>query len=164
MSRPALILSCLSFFILTSLVSTLPTPPSTGAGQLDVTSHNPLPTGDFVESDEDFEALIERLKKESEENLALNRANYVADDISAEEIMRLIDEAEISRENPAQNELTTTTGSTSIVTTEQSDAQETDCAICLSSMKGTRASVMDYCKHKFHQNCLTQWFRHSNVS
>lgn len=134
----------------------------------------------YIREEREFEAFLEQLKEEREQRIALDRANYVADDTPIEEIMRLIEiqattteqsaiatesslfagDSTTARRSTAEATLTSTT--TTQTTTTQNE-KDLECPICLSSMRGTEVEILP-CNHEFHADCFETWLFYQGVS
>lgn len=100
--------------------------------------------GDYITSEREFCDLLLRLKKEAEENVASNPANYANDDVDLTELLNSIRTSDL-------RDLSEITQST------QSPETSDDCPICLEPLDGGATVEALPCAHKYHLDCIRKW-------
>lgn len=166
----ALFSSGILVLMLCTMASTLPIPTSVGTtehaeqlSQGETSTLADLSIGEdiknYIGEEEELEEILERLRKEQDEKLALNPTNYLADNVSVDEIMRLFDD--VAETTPSPQSIEATPPSTPTTATTENE-RDLECSICLNSMQNTRVHVLP-CRHKFHAACLKDWIEHGKV-
>lgn len=129
--------------------------------------------GDLIIDEEEYQNLLERLRKEAQESIKNNPSNYVSDDTDLDEILQLIGLNNEEIENFSSSSSTTSGPSSSrarpsrssirnrqVLQTTTATPQPTpdDCPICLEAMDPQRGREDTLeCGHRMHNNCLYKW-------
>lgn len=125
---------------------------------------------DYVESDSEYRQLLDLLENEDDvkESLASDPRNFVKDDASVEDIVRMIENNDTATTRNTNQSPTSTRETPDPVTTtqerEQAESTETpedtpvklDCPICLEPLKSEPFEFLA-CAHGLHENCLKTW-------
>lgn len=118
--------------------------------------HYNTDNGDYVDDDEDFQDILDRLRTQHEEEEMRKRksAHFVADDVAINEVEQLAvtgaPTATACREETDQN--------------KKEESTPDECAICLESMADQTGESEAQCGHKFHTLCLGRWIAATKVS
>lgn len=136
----------------------------------------PIPRGDFALNDDDYARLLERLQHEAENAIGRDPSNYLSDDVTVDEIVRMFQAPQLDSDktsNPSSsNEQDSTEVNDEQIST-QADAGQTalvssqvptlptvpECPICLEPLDDRAQIGVIPCVHKFHKTCIKAWFR-----
>jgi len=113
--------------------------------------------GDFVVSDDEYNAILERLQRETYDSIAGDPRNYVAENLQDEELARLIEQIEQPSEVTIPSESTEEASFSESASESSTNDQADECPICLEEA-GFREIILD-CGHKFHPECILRWLK-----
>lgn len=125
-------------------------------------------------SDQDLENYLQRLRDEINSSIGKNPQNYVSDDVSVEDLVKLIQNEQLMNNHPphqandqvaledyespeSSNRLSSTiTTTTATTTTFSTDEEPLDCPICLDPLRDKPEGILE-CLHRFHKICIEKW-------
>ena len=137
----------------TSASQTLLGPDQEARGEPAGSERLPSFEGDFLD-DAEFDNLLLRLRRESEESI-LNPRNFVSDNADLEQILALIESGPSSAAKlGGQSAGSGSTGG---------QQTEVECPICYEELAKER-TLRPICGHAFHERCLVSWQRYVGIA
>lgn len=118
--------------------------------------------GDFIQDEAEYQRLLDRLYEEAANSELHKQGNYISDELSDDEIMRMFGSqpTESSTPETPSREAGSTTEPAVEATTEQ---ERQVCYICLDELSEKPKMRLE-CGHEMHSDCLEPWLKRVSQS